>query len=82
MSWIWMILIGAAAGWLAGKVTRGDGFGFVVNALLGIVGSVIGAWAFGKLGIQTGGLIGTLASATTGAILLIGIANFFGLRGR
>ena len=77
MSWFWMILIGALAGWLAGVLTRGHGFGFLVNALIGVIGSVLGRWTFDKLDIHISGSLGVLAAATVGAILLIGIANLF-----
>ncbi len=77
MSWFWMILIGAVAGWLAGVLTRGRGFGFLVNALIGVIGSVLGRWTFDKLDIHISGSLGVLAAATVGALLLIGIANLF-----
>ena len=57
--WFWVILIGILAGFLAGKLMRGRGFGLIVDLLLGIIGSFVGSWLFGKLGIATsGGFIG------------------------
>ncbi len=50
--WFWVILIGILAGFLAGKLMRGKGFGVLVDLLLGIVGSFVGSWIFGKLGIE------------------------------
>lgn len=47
MNFVWFILIGAAAGWLAGQLTKGRGFGIIGNILVGIVGGVIGGWVFG-----------------------------------
>jgi uncharacterized membrane protein YeaQ/YmgE (transglycosylase-associated protein family) len=76
--WLWWLIVGGLAGFLAGKLIRGGGFGIVVNILLGIVGSVIGGYLFGALGISAGGgFIGSLASATVGAIVLLVIASLF-----
>ncbi|MDD2315303.1 MAG: GlsB/YeaQ/YmgE family stress response membrane protein, partial [Proteiniphilum sp.] len=77
MGLIWWIIIGAVAGWLAGKLMRGGGFGFLVNLLVGIAGAVIGGWVFGLLGIATGGIIGSLVTALVGAILLLWIISLF-----
>lgn len=77
MSLLWWIIIGAIAGWLAGKLMRGGGFGFIVNLLVGIAGAVIGGWVFGLLGITTGGVIGSLITALVGAILLLWIISLF-----
>ncbi|MEN6588662.1 MAG: GlsB/YeaQ/YmgE family stress response membrane protein [Proteiniphilum sp.] len=77
MGWIWWIIIGAVAGWLAGKLMRGGGFGFLVNLLVGIAGGVIGGWVFGLLGISSGGIIGSLVTALVGAILLLWIISLF-----
>jgi uncharacterized membrane protein YeaQ/YmgE (transglycosylase-associated protein family) len=76
-TWIGWIIIGGIAGWLAGKLMKGGGFGIVVNVLLGIVGSVIGGWLFGLAGITAGGIIGSLASATVGAIVLLAMVGLF-----
>ncbi|MBF6627185.1 MAG: GlsB/YeaQ/YmgE family stress response membrane protein [Proteiniphilum sp.] len=77
MGLLWWIIIGAIAGWLAGKLMRGGGFGFLINLLVGIVGAVIGGWVFGLLGIATGGIIGSLVTALVGAILLLWIISLF-----
>jgi uncharacterized membrane protein YeaQ/YmgE (transglycosylase-associated protein family) len=74
-TWIGWIVIGGIAGWLAGKLMKGGGFGIVVNVLLGIVGSVVGGWLFGLAGITAGGIVGSLASATVGAIVLLAIVG-------
>ena len=50
MGWLWWIIIGAIAGWLAGKLMRGGGFGLLVNILVGIAGAIIGGWVFGQIG--------------------------------
>ena len=72
MSFIYFIIIGAVAGWLAGKIMAGGGFGLAMNMVLGIIGGVVGGWLFGLLGISTdGGLIGSLVTALVGAILIL-----------
>jgi len=69
------ILIGLIAGWLAGKVTRGAGFGCLADILLGLIGSLLGGWIFSRLGILGGGFLFSLAAATVGAVLLVAIAR-------
>jgi uncharacterized membrane protein YeaQ/YmgE (transglycosylase-associated protein family) len=76
-SWIGWIIIGLLAGWIAGTVTRGRGFGCLVDVVLGLIGAVIGGWIFTRLGITTFGFIGSLAAATLGAIVLVAIARLF-----
>jgi len=73
------IIIGLLAGWVAGHITRGRGFGCIVDVILGLIGAVIGRWVFVKLGIATApwGFWGTLAAATVGAVLLVAIARLF-----
>jgi uncharacterized membrane protein YeaQ/YmgE (transglycosylase-associated protein family) len=71
------LLIGAVAGWLAGKITKGGGFGIIMNIVLGIVGAVVGGWLFGILGITIGGeWVGPIVTATVGAIVLIVLIGF------
>lgn len=72
----WLI-IGLIAGWLAGKIARGRGFGCITDIILGIVGSFIGGWVFVKLGIWGGGFWYSLAAATLGAVILVSIAHLF-----
>jgi len=68
---IWL-LIGAVAGWLAGVVVKGGGFGLPGDIVVGIVGAFIGGWLFGQLGIFVGaGLLGEIVSATVGAVILL-----------
>jgi uncharacterized membrane protein YeaQ/YmgE (transglycosylase-associated protein family) len=68
---IWLI-IGAIAGWLAGTLVRGGGFGLVGDIIVGIIGAFIGGWLAGVLGFGGGGgLIASIITATVGAILLI-----------
>jgi uncharacterized membrane protein YeaQ/YmgE (transglycosylase-associated protein family) len=69
------LAIGAVAGWLAGLLMRGGGFGLIGNILVGIVGAVIGGFAFGLAGISAGGLIGSIVTATVGAVILLFIVG-------
>jgi uncharacterized membrane protein YeaQ/YmgE (transglycosylase-associated protein family) len=72
---IWSIVIGILAGFLAGKIMRGRGYGVLIDLFLGILGSVLGGFIFGLLGLYAGGLIGRLVVATAGAVFLIWIAR-------
>jgi len=69
------ILIGLIAGWLAGKISRGEGYGCLTDIVLGLVGSLLGGWIFMKLGIFGGGFIYSLAAATLGAVILVSIVH-------
>ncbi|MBK5195704.1 MAG: GlsB/YeaQ/YmgE family stress response membrane protein [Proteiniphilum sp.] len=82
MGWLWWIIIGAIAGWLAGKIMRGGGFGLLINILVGIGGAIIGGWIFGMLGLSTGdGIIGSLITALVGAVLLLWVISLFKKKG-
>ena len=72
---LWQIAIGILAGWLAGKIMRGRGYGVLVDLLLGIVGSVIGHFVFGLLGLHAYGLVGSIVVATAGAMMLLFLAR-------
>lgn len=71
------ILVGLIAGWLAGKISRGAGYGCITDVVLGLVGSILGGWVFTKLGILGGGFLYSLAAATVGAVILVSIAHLF-----
>ena len=78
-----IIVVGIIAGWLAGKIVRGTGFGIVADLCIGIVGAFIGGWLLPRLGIHLGtGIIAAIASATVGAVVLLIILGFFGRRRR
>jgi len=78
MSLLYFILIGAVAGWLAGQIMKGGGFGLLVNIILGIIGGAVGGWLFGQLGISAGGgLGGSLITATVGAVAVLFVAGLF-----
>ncbi|MEL6822870.1 MAG: GlsB/YeaQ/YmgE family stress response membrane protein [Calditrichota bacterium] len=74
---ITFLVVGAAAGFLAGYFMKGEGFGILGNLGIGIVGSLIGRFLFGVLGLSSTGLIGSLITATVGAVaLLYGIDRY------
>ena len=70
-SLIVFLAIGALAGWLAGNIMKGRGFGVIGNIIVGIVGAVLGGFVFSLLGVTAGGLIGSIITATVGAIILL-----------
>jgi uncharacterized membrane protein YeaQ/YmgE (transglycosylase-associated protein family) len=74
VSWL---LLGLIAGWLAGKLARGRGYGCITDIILGLIGSYLGGWIFVKLGIFGGGFLYSLAAATLGAVVLVSIAHLF-----
>ena len=65
------LVTGAVAGWIAGILMKGRGFGIVGNIVVGIVGSVLGGWLFDFLGLQPGGVLGYITAATVGAVSLL-----------
>jgi uncharacterized membrane protein YeaQ/YmgE (transglycosylase-associated protein family) len=71
------VIIGLVAGWLAGTVSRGRGFGCIADIILGMVGAVIGGWIFERLNIRGGGLLYSIAAATVGAVILVAVARIF-----
>ena len=68
---IWHLILGGVAGFLAGKVMSGGGYGVLVDIILGIAGGWLGGWLGEKLGIHLGGSIGYLVTAFVGAIILV-----------
>ncbi len=65
------LVIGLIAGWLAGQILRGSGYGLVGDLVVGVIGAVIGGWIFALLGIVAFGLLGSIIAATVGAIILL-----------
>ena len=66
-----ILLIGLVAGWLAGLIVQGTGFGLIADICIGIVGALIGSWLFPQLGIHIGeGMVSAIIAATVGAVLL------------
>ncbi len=73
-----IMLVGIVAGWLAGKIVRGTGFGIIGDLLVGIVGAFIGSWLLPRLGIHLGtGVVSAILNATIGAILLLLVVGLF-----
>jgi uncharacterized membrane protein YeaQ/YmgE (transglycosylase-associated protein family) len=72
---IWWIVVGLIAGFLAGKVMKGGGFGVIMDIVVGIAGAILGGWVFGLIGIHAGGLIGSIVVAFIGAVILVWIVR-------
>lgn len=77
MYWIWYILIGMLAGYLGSLIIKGHGMGLLRNLLVGIIGSVLGGWVFGLMGLSAHGKIGSLITAVVGAVILLWIVSLF-----
>lgn len=77
MAFLWYIIIGIVAGFIAGKIMRGGGFGILINMIVGIIGGLLGGWVFGLLGIAATGILGSLITSVIGAVLLLWIISFF-----
>ncbi len=73
MNFVYFILIGIVAGWLAGQFMKGGGFGLLGDLVLGVIGAVVGGFVFGLLGLSSTGLLGNLVTATVGAIIFIAL---------
>ena len=71
MSLVWFLLIGLLAGWLAGQIMKGGGFGLVGDLIVGVIGAIMGGFLFGLFGLRSSGLIGSLVTATVGAVVLL-----------
>jgi uncharacterized membrane protein YeaQ/YmgE (transglycosylase-associated protein family) len=72
---IWWIVVGLIAGWAAGRIMKGGGYGVVMDIVLGIIGAVVGGWLMGMFGISAGGFVGTIIVAIIGAVVLIWITR-------
>ena len=78
MEFLWFIVIGLAAGWLAGQFMSGGGYGVIGDIVLGVLGALVGGFLFRQLGLSAGGgLIGALIVATIGAVVLIFAVRMF-----
>ncbi|HZM93644.1 MAG TPA: GlsB/YeaQ/YmgE family stress response membrane protein [Vicinamibacterales bacterium] len=76
MGFLYWIIVGLIAGWLAGVVMKGGGYGLLVDIVLGVLGGVVGGWLFGALGIfPGGGLVGSIIVAFVGAVVLVAITR-------
>lgn len=73
---LYAIIVGLIAGWLAGQVMKGGGYGVLIDILLGILGGILGNWLFGQLGLGAGGgLIGSIIVSFVGAVILVAITR-------
>lgn len=77
MQWVWFLIMGAVAGWLAGLVMKGRGFGLLGNIVVGILGAIIGGWLAGVLGLAASGLLGSILVAAGGAVVLLFVVGLF-----
>ena len=76
MGFLAWIVVGLIAGWLAGQVMKGGGYGVIVDIILGILGGVVGGWVFGMLRLWPGrGMIGSIIVAFIGAVILVAITR-------
>ncbi len=76
-----ILVVGAIAGWLAGLIVRGYGFGLIPDICIGIIGALIGSWLLPRLGIHLGaGIVNSIIVATIGAIVLLIILGLFNRR--
>jgi uncharacterized membrane protein YeaQ/YmgE (transglycosylase-associated protein family) len=71
MQFVWFLLIGLAAGWLAGLLMKGGGFGVVGHMIIGCIGALLGGFLFSMVGLAAYGLVGALITATVGAVVLL-----------
>ena len=73
---LYAIVVGLIAGWLAGQVMKGGGYGVLVDIILGILGGILGNWIFGRMGIGSGsGIIGSIVVSFIGAVILVAITR-------
>lgn len=72
---VYILVVGLIAGWLAGKIMKGKGFGLVGDLVVGVLGAIVGTWIFGVLGLGAYGLLGSIVVALIGALLLLYIVR-------
>ena len=72
---IWWLVVGLIAGWAAGKIMKGGGYGVIADILLGIVGGFLGGWIAGQLGFARSGMVWSILIAILGAVILIWITR-------
>jgi uncharacterized membrane protein YeaQ/YmgE (transglycosylase-associated protein family) len=75
---IWWIIVGLIAGWATGKIMRGEGFGAIMDIVIGIVGAILGGWLMSLVGFASqGGMIYTIVVAIIGAVILTAVVRMF-----
>lgn len=77
MSLLFFLIIGALAGWIAGVIAKGRGFGLLGNIVVGVIGAVLGGFVFRAVGIASYGLLGDLIMSVIGALLLLFVVSLF-----
>ena len=75
MDFIALLIIGAIAGWLGSKIFSGSGLGLIGNVVIGILGSIVGSWVLGALGVNLSGLIGSIVTGAFGAVVILFLLN-------
>jgi len=76
-NFIWFLIIGVIAGWLAGQISRGGGFGLWGDLIVGVIGALVGGFVFGLLGITTYSTIGAIVTSTIGSVIFLWILRMF-----
>jgi uncharacterized membrane protein YeaQ/YmgE (transglycosylase-associated protein family) len=82
MDFVWFALIGLCAGWLAGQIMKGSGFGLVGDLIIGVIGAILGAFIFRSMGLAANGMLGQLIVATVGAVVLLALLHLVTKRQR
>jgi uncharacterized membrane protein YeaQ/YmgE (transglycosylase-associated protein family) len=72
---VYILIVGLIAGWLAGKIMKGKGFGLVGDLVVGVLGAIVGSWIFWALGLGVYGILGSIVVALIGALLLLYIVR-------
>jgi uncharacterized membrane protein YeaQ/YmgE (transglycosylase-associated protein family) len=75
MNFLWFAIIGIVAGWLAGQIMKGRGFGLVGNLVVGVIGAILGGVLADAIGVSASGLLGALVIATLGAVVLLAVVG-------
>jgi len=75
-NFLWFLIIGIIAGWVAGRITKGKGFGLFGNLIVGVLGALVGGFLFDLVGLSAYGVLGSLITATVGAIVLLLLLGF------
>jgi len=73
---IYSIVVGLVAGWLAGQVMKGGGYGVLMDIVLGLLGGIVGGWLFGALGVfPAAGMLGSIVVSFVGAVVLVALVR-------
>ena len=78
--WFWFVVIGIVAGWIAGQITQGRGFGVMGNLVVGVIGALVGGFLFSAFGLAAYGVIGALLMSTFGAVVLLFLIGLIACR--